>query len=94
MFPTELEQLGRHLKSSVYFYQNLPERFKINEEVISGLLDLNYFKDTRKVSKTAFGYTYDDNETFDNSVVNILPVEIKQNLITLCMKTTLDRIPG
>ena len=68
-------------KKSVYFYQNLPERFKVNEEVISGLLDLNYFKDTRKVNKTAFGYTYQDNEIFDNSVVNILPPAIKQSLI-------------
>lgn len=70
-------------KKSVYFYKNLPERFQKNEEVICGLLDLNYFKDIRKVTKTMSGtsYTYQDNETFDNSVVNILPENIKLELI-------------
>ena len=57
---------------------------KKDKDIILQLLEIGYFKDMRKVSKTynisGFSYEKNDLEFFDNSVVNLLPQEIQEEL--------------
>lgn len=83
---TQIEIIRESLKrtTSVNMYKSLSEELKKEENIILALLEIGYYKDSRSVTKAYNFQNYyfekKEFELFDNSVVNLLPDEIKISL--------------
>lgn len=68
-----------------YFYEKLATQYKENPVVIAAFLEIGYFTETKRVTKTrhfaGISMDYEDTEWVQTPVVKLLPTHIKENLI-------------